>query len=1336
MFRRHLIFLWAAALLLPARAGAQMARLYSASSSLPSVSINAISQDADGYIWISSEGGLARFDGNEFVSFQSEGDQFYTLRSDRVYQTLQDVRGRIWVSTSSALHMFRPETGDFETFVLEPDALPGTRHHISSMVEVPVSENESLLYVAVSGDGGLFVINTRTMEVDMDRRNTLRPQVTSRSRYLFKDSRGRLWIAFGGGGLAVTDGVNPGLLEEPSWAPDLQPVKDAISVQFMAEDPSSGRILICAVDQGLLLYDPDLGMIRRTRAKYDPSVFPNVAIYSGGRFLVGTEDHGLKTFDPEKEILVDASFPNLPYRLDTWKIRSLAEDRQGNLWVGAYMTGVLVIPKPAYGFTYQDFSATGAAGDNTGCITGVVRASDGTLWACSDGSGLYRLNPDGTRDRFDAGNSRLGTDIVASLCYDKRGKLWIGTYGKGLMSYTAGEGFRTFADAQHFPSRRISYIRYDAVTDHLFIGTSGAGLVVVDALREQVLQTVSNENMRYVSALEFDAQERRLWVGCTYVLFYYDVDTDELNPLLTENSVMRERVNCLGKRGQELWVGTGKGLVRYRLDTRDVRVFTVQDGLSSNQTQGLQICDNGDVWVSTSNGLNLIWEGEGPVHRFFDYDGIQGNQFNRGAVYRDAEGTVYFGGVDGLTSFHPDSFCLQNHPMPPVTLSRFSVNSQPVELVSDRKRGRVLRVPPDGHYFSIGFSVLEYTNPQKVQYEYRLEGFDKGWRQVMGPIRWALYTNLRPGRYTFRVRASFDGEPDNVSESSLPVVILRPWYRRGWAYLFYALVALMVINFIIGMIRQRKQNEIQALKLKTVSDLAHEIRTPIGLVSSPLKKLRDQEPEGDRRDSYDLMLQSCRRIDSIINQLLDVRRLDEGKVNFRFTKMDLVPIIQSAVQSFAIQAREKRVNVQFIHGRKGAYAWIDPAHFDKIVYNLLSNAFKYTPEGGRVAVTLGEPEPNEGVLAGNISEVRTLSVFNSGSSVSRKELPRLFDRYYQASNAKEGSGVGLNLAKTLVEAHDGKISAENAGDGMVFKVVLPCGNAHIPADRLKETAYPPVRTEHENPPAAGADLRRIVVVDDDEQIGRYIQSELSAKYAVYVFQNGETAWKHILKTAPDVVVSDLLMPGLDGEELCRRIKETPETQFTSVIILSACTDEDVQAAANKAGAARYLTKPLSMDLLESSIAQLISEKDAYRKSSGVVFDFSSVRMNTASDHLVNAVLEAVRRNYENSEYSVDQLSRDVGVSRVHLNRRLQELMATSPSTLIREIRLRQAAYLLSSRGATVSEVAYKVGFSSQTYFSTSFRKRFDMTPTEFVASYADVDSPDKFDRLFKFPFGE
>lgn len=1317
------------------QAGAQMARLYSASSPLPSVSVNEISQDADGYMWISAEGGLARFDGNEFVSFQAEGDSPYALRSARVYQTLQDVRGRIWVSTSSALHMYRPESGDFDTFDLEPDALPGTRHHISSMVEVPLSQDESLLYVAVSGDAGLFVINTRTLEVDEARRGVLRPQVGARSRYLFKDRVGRLWIAFGGGGLVVTDAANPGEVEQPAWTTDLAAIRDVIQVSWMAEDPATGRILICTVDQGLLLYDPDLGVIRRTRKPIEKSILPNVAIFTGGRFLVGTEDHGIKSFDPETEAFTDASFPNLPYHISTWKIRSLTEDRQGNLWVGAYMTGVLVIPKPVYGFEYRDFRVTGTAGDNTGCITGVVRAADGTLWASSDGSGLYRVNPDGSTDRFCTANSRLGTDIIASLCYDKRGKLWIGTYGNGLMSYTPGEGFRTFADAAHFPSRRTSYIRYDEVSDHLFVGTSGNGLVVVDAGREQVVQVLNNENMRYVSALAFDPVARRLWVGCTYVLFYYDAATGELNPLITDNTVLRERVNCLGLRGQELWVGTGKGLVRYRLDTREAKVFTVKDGLSSNQTQGLQICDNGDIWVSTSYGLNLIRGGEGPVLKYYDFDGIQGNQFNRGAVYRDAEGTVYFGGVSGLTSFHPDRFHRQNHPMPPISLSRIGVNSHAVELTNDPKRGKVLVVPADGHYFSVSFSVLEYTNPQKVNYQYRMEGFDKGWQEVVGPVRWALYTNLRPGRYTFRVRASFDGEPGNASEVSLPVVIRRPWYRQGWAYLVYVLAALLLVWFVIGLVRQRKQNAIQALKLKTVSDLAHEIRTPIGLVSSPLKKLRDQEPEGDRRDTYDLMLQSCRRVDSIINQLLDVRRLDEGKVHFRFTRMDLVPLIQSAIQSFAIQARENHVTVQFIHGRKGAQAWIDPSHFDKIIYNLLSNAFKYTPEGGSVIVTLGEPEPNDGILPGDIREVRTLSVFNSGSSVSRKELPHLFDRYYQASNAKAGSGVGLNLAKTLVEAHDGKITAENAEGGMVFKVVLPCGSAHIPADRIKENAAP-ARLPENAVPAEGEERRRIVVVDDDEQIGHYIQSELSAKYAVYVFRSGETAWKHILKTAPDIVVSDLLMPGLSGEELCRRIKETAETRFTSVIILSACTDEDVQTAVNKAGAARYLTKPLSMDLLESSIIQLLAEKDAYRKSSGVVFDFSSVHMNTASDHLVGAVLEAVRRNYENSEYSVDQLSRDVGVSRVHLNRRLQELMGTSPSTLIREIRLRQAAYLLSSRGATVSEVAYKVGFSSQTYFSTSFRKRFEMTPTEFVARYAELDSPDKFDQLFKFPFGE
>ena len=1323
------------ALLLSWQAGAQMARLYSASSRLPSVSVNDVMQDTDGYIWISSESGLARFDGNEFISFQTESDNPYSLRSDRVYQTLQDVTGRLWVATSSALQVFRPETGDFETFILEPDAAPGTRHHISYIEEVPVSENESFLYVAVSGDGGLFVINTRTMALDEERRSVLLKQVTNRTRYLFKDSKSRLWLALGSGGLFVLESTDAGQLVEPAWAPDLSAQRGSIVVQGMAEDPGTGKILLCTVDHGLLLYEPEKNLIRKTAGSaLSRTVYPNVAIYIGDRFLVGTEDHGLKSLDPETEILSDASFPNQPFHVSNWKIRSLTEDRQGNLWVGAYLTGVLVIPRPAYGFDYRNFSLTGAIGDNSGCITGVVRTEDGTLWASSDGSGLFRVNRDGTTDRFDSANSRLGSDILLSLCLDKRGKLWLSTYGHGLMTYTAAGGFAPFLDAARFPSRRVSFIRYDEVADRLYVGTSGAGLVVVDAKSERIVQVYCNENIRYVSALAFDPVARRLWVGGTYVLFYYDAATEELNPLLPENNVMRERVNCLAKRGQELWIGTGRGLVRFRLDTRESKIFTTRDGLSSNLTQALYLCDNGDVWVSTSYGLNLIQGGEGPIRRFFDFDGLQGNQFYRGAVYGDAEGTVYFGGVGGLTSFRPDSFCEQNHPMPPISLSRFSVLNQPVELSADARRGKYLEIPADGHYFSIGFSVLEYTNPQKVKYQYRMDGFDKGWQEGEGSDRLATYTNLPPGRYTFQVRASFDGEPDNASMASLPVVIRRPWYRQGWAYLIYALAALLVINFIIGLIRERKQNTLQALKLKTVSDLAHEIRTPIGLVSSPLKKLRDQETEGERRETYDLMLQSCRRIDSIINQLLDVRKLDEGKVNFRFSRMDLIPLIQSAVQSFAIQAREKHVTVQFNHGRKGAYAWVDPAHFDKIIYNLLSNAFKYTPEGGNVVVTLGEPEPNEGVLAANIREIRTLSVYNSGSSVSRKELPHLFDRYYQASNAKEGSGVGLNLSKTLVEAHDGKISAENAEGGMMFKVVLPCGNAHIPAERLREGA--PTFRPAAGTPVAGEDRKRIVVVDDDEQIGRYIQSELSEKYAVYVFRNGEAAWKHILKTAPDVVVTDLLMPGMDGEELCRRIKETPETRFTSVIVLSACADEDVQAAANKAGAARYLTKPLSMDLLESSIDQLLAEKEAYRKTSGLVFDFSSVRMNTASDHLVTAVLEAVRANYENSEYSVDQLSRDVGVSRVHLNRRLQELMGIAPSVLIREIRLRQAAYLLSSRGASVSEVAYKVGFSSQTYFSTSFRKRFSMTPSEFVASYADLDSPDKFDRLFKFPFGE
>ena len=373
---------------------------------------------------------------------------------------------------------------------------------------------------------------------------------------------------------------------------------------------------------------------------------------------------------------------------------------------------------------------------------------------------------------------------------------------------------------------------------------------------------------------------------------------------------------------------------------------------------------------------------------------------------------------------------------------------------------------------------------------------------------------------------------------------------RWWASLCFGAILLLAAYLIFRFFRERTQHKIQDLKLRTVANLAHDIRTPVGLVSSPLKKLRDQTPEGELRDTYNLMLKNCHRVNSIISQLIDVRRLDEGNIAFHFSKVDLIPVIRDAVDAFGMQARENHVKLEFRHGKKSPDTWIDPAHFDKIVYNLLSNALKYTPDGGNITVTLKGPEANAGILPGDIQEICTLSVFNSGSQVSSRDLPRLFDRYYQASNAKDGTGIGLNLSKTLAEAHYGILEAENRPDGMLFKLTLPCGNTHLPTEQAQDSHGILPKRVRQAPTTEDGDRKRIVFVDDDDELCRYVLAELSGKYEVDVFNSGEPAWKHIMKTTPDLVVTDLMMPGITGDELCRRIKENPDTRLTSVIILS------------------------------------------------------------------------------------------------------------------------------------------------------------------------------------------
>ena len=1354
-------FLLPAALLLGAflPAAGQNARLYLPELGLPNSQVNRIYQDRTDYIWICTEGGLVRFDGLRFETYQHDRESANCLSSSSVIDMVEDGRGTKWIGTAAGLDILDSEYSSFTHFDLHRNPDTPVNPYIGRLLEVPAAGT----LIVGTGGAGVFVIDSETRQELPEKRETVnRTLHTDYIHTLFLDASGRLWILPGDSKPVVLDAVTLEPATELAWSPELQKAGDLLRVNDMAEDPVTGDILLGSTE-GLLLLKAGSGLIRKASGRRAATTVGASIIFdsqtaSGEErlFLVGNEDGGLLHFDTETEEVRTALVSSIRQETGNWKATSSLRDAQGNLWLGLYQTGVLVAPKSRFGFSYMGFSTRGMPGENNTVVTDVYEDGQ-NLWVATDGGGLFGRPAAAGRKRqaervFTRDNSALNNNAILTVTGDRYGTIWLGTYLGGLYYIEGGTALKSYPYADQVGTDRIRTLVYDPARDLLYVGTSGAGLTVIDAKTRKPIARQVDEDYRWISALHLD-QTGRLWVGSYNGPFCYDPSLDRIIPFSgTAGSDLPPRIYdiCSSADGS-IWFGTEEGLFQWNETSRELRRYTTQDGLSNNVVRAILSADGGDMWVSTSSGLSRLTPRTGKVTVFQSYDGLQGNEFRTGCAFKAPSGRLYFGGNGGLTSFSPLLVDSGGDRMPQVALARLTMLDQPVAYdpakgsnnlidkhISEATR---IRIPRGVDMFSLEFSVPEYTNPQRLRFDYRLSGFESDWKTAPSLLRMATYTNVRPGRYRFEVKAYFDGSPEVYSERSVDLRVEAPWFLTGWAWAVYAAILVGIILLLLHFIRQRRRQaqekkdaELKELRLGLFTNLTHEIRTPLNLVMAPLGAIREAEEDPVRKDTYNLMYRNCLRINRIVNQLMDLRKIDAGQMQLFFRETDIVYFIRDIMQSFGKLAESKRIDFSLTSAHPEETLWIDQGNFDKIVYNILSNAFKHTLDGGRIRVDVSAPTPNRGELQADVKEYVQVRIFNSGSRIEEAWISHVFDRFVQVNphDANSGSGVGLNLTKMLVELHHGQISAENEDDGVVFRVLMPAGKDHLTEQELSYTSHhkdlyikSPSAQEHEDqtftqeeaPADKAARARKsVVVVDDDDDTREYLRNLLRNRYNVTACADAKSAWDAVAETLPDAVVTDLVMPGESGSDLCARIRANDATRHIPVLILTGQNGVEEQQAASDSGADKFLSKPISVELLLSSIAQVISSREAVKEKFGVAlnYDYTGIKMGSADDKLLHRIVESIQNHLDDPDYGVASLCEDVGISRVHLNRKLKAFGKDSPGVLIKTFRMKQAAYLLANNKVNVSEVAYRVGFSSHSYFSNAFREYFGMSPREFV----------------------
>jgi len=646
---------------------------------------------------------------------------------------------------------------------------------------------------------------------------------------------------------------------------------------------------------------------------------------------------------------------------------------------------------------------------------------------------------------------------------------------------------------------------------------------------------------------------------------------------------------------------------------------------------------------------------------------------------------------------------------------------------------------------------MEFYSPERISYSYTFNS--NTWVNLQSGVNRISFSELTPGIYHFQVKAR---DYNSYSEiKKLTIIISPPWYVSWWAKTIYCLTAVIITIFIIVQIRQRYRarqemlehihaEQLNEAKLQFFINISHEIRTPMSLIISPLQKLMATDYDTERQQSYNIIYRNAERLLRLVNQLMDIRKIDKGQMQLKFQETDIVSFIQDLHYTFAYQANTKHIKLDFHSEVKELKAWIDPKNFDKVILNILSNAFKFTPENGNIQIRLCTGnDPNAAEKA--LSRYFEISIEDDGIGINETELERIFDRFYQIRNSQNnsniGTGIGLHLTRSLVELHHGSITVENnqGTPGCRFIVRLPLGKEHLKPEDIDNSAVKqdsvhittalPTTPLIETPPKTHSKSKyRVLIVEDDDEIRRYVCQELGRDFHMQECRNGKEAFTYILKKTPDLIISDIMMPEMDGMTLCSKVKQNINTNHIPVILLTAKSREEDNLEGLSIGADAYITKPFSIEILRQSTFNLIKSRERLRNnfqgSQTQKERMQELEIESPDERLLDRIMKVINDNIANPELNVEMVAETVGISRVHLHRKLKELTNQSTRDLIRNLRLKQAATLLAKKRQSINEVAALTGFTNVAYFSTAFKELYGMTPTAYMEQNAASASSD------------
>jgi len=1283
------MFVW----LLPLRA--QLGHFYP-SERFSSGLVNRVCQDSYGYVWVGTEYGLNRFDGYRFMSYLHRQHEEGSLGNNDVSSMLCDREGRFWVGTAKGLDRYDYTTGQFVHYAFEGNVRP----RVTCIAECAAGQ----LYVATAGYG-LFRLDDGQLRLVADGLTT--PDEIRFFNVFMCDSKGRFWKC------GYSDVVT---MREPDGTTARMTSPLGNVLDFIERD---GEMLVVSL-HGICIY-ADGGL---KPARIDCSAFGGQTVLASafrsrrGDIYIGTRGDGLFRLPHGSHKLERVATSAKGIDLRTAKIWDICEDRGGSLWIACYSKGLLQLRDTPPLFRSSSFSAQGM---NVGSMVSSVCEGDGGMtWVTVQGNGIYGFdregrivakpacpsNPEmiwrdsqrhywvGTNDALYAYDPATGRsqrrvtfecDKINAMTIDDRGQIYLSTYSRGLCIYNPQTGeLRNFRSADR------------------------------DSLRGHICND-------WVMAMMPD-REGRVWIATSDGISCYDPHQDSFLSQGWLQMLTGVKCNslCATSRG-EILIGTDQGLYAYSSGSEPQAVAEMADKVVGYIVEAA----NGDIWCSTPMGL---WQYDVRKKVWFSHvsgNGLVSREYISCVGLHTEDDRICFATNDGLTFFYPKDVTSSRTALPDVQLTGFSVAGHDVSPVVGTDHFRVSYLETA---LQMEFSLLDFNNPRSIIYEYSVGG--GAWIQNPEGQNDIQLNHLQPGIYHIQVRALAEGLHSAVK--TITVEVTPPWYQSSVAYCLYLMVLAALVCTVIYSYRRRAKRQLDEEKMKFLMNATHDIRSPLTIILSVLKNIKregeevrrgeGEEVKGEKlarwKEAHETIEHNAQRILTLVNQILDVRKIDKQQLQLHCQNTDMVAFTKGVCKLFEFTAKERHIRFSFNHEEAdGLEAWIDRMQFDKVITNLLSNAFKYCYDEGEVTVALRKT-----------GDDMTLTVADDGIGLDDDAQKHIFDRFYQGSNSRrmhiDGTGIGLNLCKMIVEMHHGRIEASNRTDakGSVFTVTLPLGHAHLKPEEMDQEQHLSRQRETATPAAhhpALSSKRRVLMVDDDLEMARYVSSELSRYYQFGICGNGKEGLKELLTNDYDVVVSDVMMPEMDGFTMLRMIKTNINVSHIPVIMLTSKADVANRLEGLERGADAFLAKPFDMEELHMVIENLVQGrlrlKGKYSGAQQAQADKVEQREVKGNDELLmERIMKVINKHISDSDFNVERLTQEAGISRVQLHRKMKELTGISTSEFIRNIRLEQAARLLKEQKINVTQVAFAVGFSNLAHFSTVFHKHFGVSPSDFT----------------------